>query len=230
MRFGKRRPLAAVFVPAVLAASPILAGDVPDAFLVLDVAGAPLPGTIAAAAPLRFVLLGDGQVFVGGTDRVAAGRLSKEEVKALEDRIALVRKLPGLGSSISFGEPATKHFRLRVEKGKPLDLVATGDPARAPATLRPLVDLIQDLAAFSHPSLRPYEPAHYALAVQEGTLVGGCRPWKLPVTPGEAVSGARAMDARSADGWPTGASPASVCAGEKRYMVTLRPLLPGEKP
>jgi hypothetical protein len=30
--------------------------------------------------------------------------------------------------------------------------------------------------------------------------------------------------------WPTGAAPASVCAGDKSYVVTLRPLLPGEKP
>ena len=196
----------------------------------LEVATPPTLGTVPAAAPRRFVLQGDGQVFAGGTSRVAAGRLSKEEVRALEDRVALVRKLPGLGSAISFGEPATPRYRLQVGKGKPLDLVMTGDPAKASAALAPLVSLVQDLAAFSHPSLRPYEPAHYALSAQEGTLAGGCRPWTFPVTPGDATSGARSIDAQAAIGWPTGATPALVCAGEKRYVVALRPLLPGEKP
>jgi hypothetical protein len=169
-------------------------------------------------------------VFVGGTSRVAAGQLSKEEVSALEDRVALVRKLPGLGSSIAFGDPPSPHYRLQVVKGKPLDLVMTGDPARASAGLAPLVSLVQDLAAFSHPSLRPYEPASYALTAQEGTLAGGCRQWTFPVTPADAAAGGRSIDAQAASGWPTGATPASVCVGEKRYVVALRPLLPGEKP
>jgi hypothetical protein len=176
------------------------------------------------------VLLGDGQVFVGGTSRIAAGRLAKEEVKALEDRVGLVRKMPGLGSSIAFGEPATLRYRLRVAKGKPLDVAMTGHPAKASPGLAPLVSLVQDLAAFSHPSLRPYEPAQYALTAQEGTLSGGCRPWTLPVSPAEAVSGGRSIDAQAVIGWPTGATPASVCQGEKRYVVALRPLVPGEKP
>jgi hypothetical protein len=115
-------------------------------------------------------------------------------------------------------------------KGKPLDLVMTGDPARAAAGLAPLVSLVQDLASFSHPSLRPWEPAQYAITAQEGTLAGGCRQWTLPVSPADAASGTRSIDAQAASGWPTGATPASVCAGEKRYVVALRPLLPGEKP
>ena len=36
--------------------------------------------------------------------------------------------------------------------------------------------------------------------------------------------------AAEAEGWPTGALPASVCAGDKRVSVTLRPLLPDEQP
>ena len=39
-----------------------------------------------------------------------------------------------------------------------------------------------------------------------------------------------AVAAADAIGWPTGALPASVCAGDKRFVVTLRPLLPGERP
>jgi hypothetical protein len=224
-----RRALATAALAAAFA-DPSRAADAPEAILVLEVAVPPTLGTVPAAAPRRFVLLGDGQVFAGGTSRIAAGRLGKEEVRALEDRVALVRKLPGLGSSISFGEPATLRFRLQVGKGKPLDLAMAGDPARASPGLAPLVSLVQDLAAFSHPSLRPYEPAHYALSAQEGTLAGGCRPWTLPVTPGDAVAGARSIDAQAAIGWPTGATPASVCVGEKRYVVALRPLLPGDRP
>lgn len=224
-----RRALAGASL-AVLCAAVGHAADPTDAILVLDVTTPPALGTVPAAAPRRFVLLGDGQVFAGGTSRIAAGRLGKEEVRALEDRVALVRKLPGLGSSIAFGEPPTLRHRLQVSKGKALDLVMTGDPARGSSGLAPLVALVQDLAAFSHPSLRPYEPAHYALTAQEGTLAGGCRPWTLPVTPGDALAGARSIDAQAAIGWPTGATPASVCQGEKRYVVALRPLLPGEKP
>ena len=40
----------------------------------------------------------------------------------------------------------------------------------------------------------------------------------------------RVVKAEAAATWPTGAVAASVCAGDKRYAVTLRPLLPGEKP
>jgi hypothetical protein len=225
-----RRVLAAAFAAAASCAAPASAAEAPDTLLVLDVAIPPALGTLPAAAPRRFVLLDDGRVFVGGTSRVAGGQLTKEEVRALDDRVSLVRKLPGLGSSIAFGDPPTPRYRLQAVKGKPLDLVMTGDPARAAAGLAPLVSLVQDLAGFSHPSLRPYEPAHYALTAQEGTLAGGCRQWTFPVTPADAVAGARSIDAPAASGWPTGATPAAVCVGDKRYVVALRPLLPGEKP
>jgi hypothetical protein len=227
-----RSALACVLLAAGWSATASLAAgaEPPDTLLVLDVAMPPTLGTLPAAAPCRFVLLEDGRVFVGGTSRMASGQLTKEEVRALDDRVSLVRKLPGLGSSIAFGEPATTRYRLQVVKGKPLDLVMTGDPARAAAGLAPLVSLVQDLASFSHPSLRPWEPAHYAVTAQEGTLAGGCRQWTFPVTPADAASGPRSIDAQAASGWPTGATQASVCAGEKRYVVALRPLLPGEKP
>ena len=68
--------------------------------------------------------------------------------------------------------------------------------------------------------------------------VANCRP--APAThqwvagrdpPGaEAVSGPRAVGASDAFDWPSGAVPAAVCEGERRFVVTLRPLVPGERP
>ena len=46
----------------------------------------------------------------------------------------------------------------------------------------------------------------------------------------ESVFAPIGVPAKQADGWPTGATPASVCSGDKQYVVTLRPLLPGELP
>ena len=147
----------------VLGASFPLSAEVPDAVVLLDVVAPFAEGQAWGAAPPRFALYGDGQVFVGGTSRVAAGRLEKAESKAIEDQIALVRKLPGLGTSVTIAEGGPR-YRLQVRKGKPLDLVVIGDPAGAPAALRPLSALLQSLSAFEHPSLRPYDPASYALS------------------------------------------------------------------
>jgi hypothetical protein len=207
------------------------AGDVPGAVIVLDVVGPSPGGPAAGANPPRFVLLEDGQVFVGGTQKLAAGRLERDEVKELEKRIARVRKLPGLGPQVSFGASASGRYHLRLGKGgQGLDILATGDPPSAPSNLRPLASLVQELAAFEHESLRPYEPAAYALLAQEGALAGGCRSWGFAVPLSEALAGPRSVSAAAAADWPTGGAPASVCAGEKRYVVTLRPLLPGERP
>src|SRR5438309_764640 len=116
------------------------AGEVPGALLTLEVSG-PLPaGFVASALPPRFVLLEDGQVFVGGATLVGAGRLDKAEVKALEERLALVRKLPGLGGTIAFGSAPAPRSRLLAPKSK-LDVVATGDPASSAPALRPLANL-----------------------------------------------------------------------------------------
>jgi len=38
------------------------------------------------------------------------------------------------------------------------------------------------------------------------------------------------VSASEAHDWPTGAAPAAVCDGDRRFVVTLRPLLPGERP
>jgi hypothetical protein len=213
----------------LLAAPAVLAGEVPGALVTLEVA-TPLPaGYVPSALPPRFVLLEDGHVFVGGTSQMSAGRLEKAEVQALEQRLALVRKLPGLAAVIAFGDAATPRCRLRSPRSK-LDVVVSGELAAAPPALRPLAALLRDLSTFHHSSLRPYEPASFLLTAREAPLVGGCRPWGQTVSLAEALAGPRTVDARTAYDWPTGALPAAVCDGDRRFVVTHRPLLPGERP
>jgi hypothetical protein len=188
--------------------------------------------------------LKDGQVFVGGTARLEAGRLEKGEASALLKRAEAVRKLPGLASGtaspVSFGGDPSRTLRLRILDGKPVEVVATGDPERAPPTLAPLSTLLADLLRYHHPSLRPYAAASYAMTVREARLAGGCRAWSFLFPIAEALASPRTVSSAEATGWPTGARPASVCGDDagpgpsaragRRYVVTLRPLLPGEKP
>ncbi len=236
-----RREAAALLGLAALAlshgGSPAGASEIPGAEIVLEAA----PGTSGSdpsAAPPRFVLLKDGQVFVGGTTHLEAGRLEKGEASALQKRADAVRKLPGISSSpVTLGGDASRTTRLWLRDG-PVEVVATGDPAEAPPALAPLASLLSDLLAFHHPSLRPYAPSHYAMTVREVRLVGGCRAWAFAFPIALAQAGPRSVTAAEASGWPTGALPASVCADEagpstsasRRYAVTLRPLLPGEQP
>ena len=210
-------------------ALPAVSGEIPGALIVLEVVAPLAPGQVPSAAPPRFVLLSSGEVFVGGTSRLATGRLEKAEIRALENLIEQVRKLPGLGSTVSLGAGPSR-YRLLLRKGRSLEILATGDPATAPAPLKPLASLLQYLSAFDHPSLRPFEPASYSLSAREGSLTGGCRPWDFGVSPGEAATAPRSVPAAAAADWPTGALAASACAGDKRYVVTLRPLVPGERP
>lgn len=224
---GRRLRLA---VPIVLAASLPLAyaGEVSDAVVTLE-AISTLPGDqVAAGLPLRFALFESGQVFVGGTSQLLAGKLSKDETAAIERRTNDLRKLPGLASTVTFGPGAG--VRLSLRKPKPLDVLVQGDPATAPPGLLLLASLVGDLGRFSHASLRPYEPGSYALGVREGRLAGGCRTWTLPLALADAEASPHLLPAASATGWPTGATPAQVCAGDKTYVVTLRPLVPGERP
>lgn len=223
MRARRLATCGAICSLGVLGAS---AAEIPGAVVVLETHTESHAADVAEAAPPRFVLLQDGQVFVGGTGRVAVGRLSSGEAKAIEKRLSAVRRLSGLGSSVSLGPGATRH-RLVLRKGRPLEILATGDPAGAPPALLPLASLLNDLEAFDHPSLKPYAPKEYLLDARAGALPGGCRPWLLrePLT-----EGSRTLPASSLPTWPTGARPASVCADGKTYVVTLRPLLPGEKP
>jgi hypothetical protein len=204
------------------------AAEIPSATVILEVLVPTLPGAVALAAPPRFVLMEDGTLYVGGTRDVMVGKLEPSELRDLERRIADVRKLP-LTGVMTFG-PGNERRHLFLKKGRPLDMVLTGDPADAPAGLRALAALVSDLARFQHPSLRPYEPTSFAMSAKDGALPGGCRPWTLPEPLAESVFAPRIVPAKGHGDWPTGAVPASVCSGEKRYVVTFRPLLPGEKP
>jgi len=243
------RPAAAAALLALAALPPAHAGDVPGAAIVLE-ATPGTPGSDPSAAPPRFVLLKDGQVFVGGTAHLEAGRLDKEETSALLKRAEALRKLPGLslaperglapdrGPAVSLGGDPARTMRLRILEGRPLEVVVTGDPAAAPPALAALATLLADLLRFDHPSLRPYAASSYALSVREGRLAGGCRPWAFAFPIAQALGAPRAVSAAETQGWPTGAFPASVCgddtgppaSGGRRYIVTLRPLLPGEQP
>jgi hypothetical protein len=218
--------LALMLLAAAPAAAP--AGDIAKAVVILEAPVETLPGNVAAAAPPRFVLLEDGTVFVGGSSRVFTGRLEGGALKALDRRLGEVRKLPGLAGTVTLG-PGPASVRLLLRKGRPIDMKIEGDPAQAPPALRPLADLLHDLARFDAPGLQPYQPAQYALTARAGTLAGGCRAWPFPDPP-EASGFARVVPADSVKGWPVGATPASVCAGDKRLVVALRPLLPGETP
>ena len=211
---------------ALLLASAAAAEDV---YISLEAALAETPDLVADGAPKRFVLLEDGTVYVGGTQSVAAGRLEKAELKDLGKRLDRVRKVPGLGASVAFGE-GPQRYRLVVTKGRSLDVVVSGDPAAAPAPLKALAGLIADLASFQHASLRPYRPATFALRAREASLAGGCRSWSFPVPVERALAAPQPLPAREAAGWPTGAQAASVCVNDRRYAVTLKPLLPWERP
>jgi hypothetical protein len=235
------RPAAAAAFLALAALPSVHGGEIPGAVIVLEAAPG-TPGSDPSAAPPRFVLLKDGQVFAGGTERLEAGRLEKDETSALLKRAEAVRKLPGLalapdrgsapasGSSVSLGGDPARTVRLRLLDGKPLEVVATGDPAAAPSALAPLATLLADLLRFRHSSLRPFAPTAFAMAVREARLVGGCRAWGFAFPIAQALASPRTVSAAEAAGWPTGARPASVCADDRRYVVTLRPLLPGEQP
>ena len=148
--------------------APLLdAAEIPGALIELFASTPFAPLQSWSAAPPRFVLMEDGQVFLGGSKEVLAGRLEKEEVKALESQLEAVRKMPGLASVVSFAEGDEPSFRLRVGKGKPLDVRATGDPRKAGPALRPLAAFLERLLRFDHPSLRPYAPASFALTARE---------------------------------------------------------------
>jgi len=218
--------LAPFAIPATLAAADRV---IPDAAIVLE-APVSLPGRVAESAPPRFVMMRGGSVFVGGSEHVYATVLAKDEQKAIEKRLKELRKAGQLVPSVTFGDDAARRYRLRVFEGDPVDVVMTGDPATAPPPFAPLAAFVQDLLTFDHRDLRPYVPDAYALRARAGELVGGCRPWAFSVPLHEALDSPRRIAPQEAERWPSGASAASVCAGGRRYVVTLRPLLPGEQP
>jgi hypothetical protein len=216
-------------VLSLAAAAAAAAAEIPRAVVVLESGAVTRPDDVSEAAPPRFVLLEDGQVFVGGSRRLVTTRLAGRELKDLERRLSNVRKLPSLAGVVTVG-PGLAVRRLLLRTGRPLDMKIEGDLAAATPALRPLAALVLDLERYHHPGLRPYAPAQLALSAREGSLPGGCRSWTRPEPLAGSVFAPQAVAAADFASWPTGAAPASVCAGDKKYVVTLRPLLPGEKP
>lgn len=208
--------------------APAWGGDASEAVVTLQVSAAPIPGRVPEAMPPRFVLTEDGTVYVGGTSAVATARLEGAEIKAIEKDIERIRKIPGLATRIDLGPGVDRSYRIVVRKGKPLDLTAVGDLAGANPAFRPVVSLINRLADFSSPDLHPYRPSSYALSAREERLPGGCRAWTFPVALPQVLAAPQVVSASVAEAWPTGGDAASVCAGDKRYVVALRPMLPGE--
>jgi hypothetical protein len=225
----------AAALPAALAAWAVAAepaartAEIPNAVIVVEAVPG-TPGSDPVSAPPRFVLLKDGEVFVGGTGRLLTGRLEKAEAQALRRGAEAVRKAAGRGGALSLGVDVGQVVHVRLPEDGPAEITIAGDPATAPPALQPVASFVVRLLRFDHPSLTRYAPASYAVAVREGRLVGGCRPWRFAFPIESALASPRLVPAADAEGWPSGAWPASVCAGEKRYVVTLRPLLPGEQP
>ena len=223
------RPFATLCLSVLAAAAiPALAVEIPGALVVLETAPG-TPGSDPSSAPPRFVLLKDGQVFVGGTARLEAGRLEKSEAQALRKRVDVVRKAAGRAGELVLGG-GERVCRLRLPQENPAVLTLSGDPETLPAPLSPAAEVVLELLRFHHPSLAPYAPSSYALSAREGKLGGGCRSWNFTFPIEQAVGQARLVPAAEATGWPIGGLPASVCSSDRRYVVTLRPLLPGEQP
>jgi hypothetical protein len=227
MRATVRALAAATILASGCAAA--AAAESTEIVVALHVSAPAAPGEVPEAMPPRFALMEDGTAYVGGTSGLATTRLEKSEVKAIEKDIERIRKIPGLATRVDLGPGSDRTYRIAVGKGKPLDLVAVGDLAGASPAFRPVVSLITRLADYGGADLRPYRPASYLLSAREQTLAGGCRAWTLPVSLAQVLSAPQVVAASTAEDWPTGGTPASVCSGDKHFVVALRPMLPGEQ-
>lgn len=222
------RPSVLALMPcAALLAAPAGAFEIPEAVVVLESLTAALPDQFAESAPPRFVLMEDGTVFVGGTSHILTTKLAGRELKDLDRRLSDVRKLPALAGTVTLG-PGRGRYRMLLRKGRPVLMAIEGDPEQATPALVALAALIHDLARFDHPALREYDPTAYAMSAREQRLAGGCRPWPFREPVDAAVFAPKPMSAARIAGWPTGATPASVCVGDRAFAVTFRPLLPTE--
>ena len=205
------------------------ATEIPQAIVMLE----DPPGRtfqVPEAAPVRFALLEDGQLFVGGSSELLTAKLSSRELKDFEKRLAEIRKHPALAGTVTLG-PGGARRRLVLRKGgRPLDMVLTGDLESATPAMRALADFVEQLARYHHPGLTPYTPNSLALSAKEGVLPGGCRRWMHAEALKDAVFAPKVVPAAGLESWPRGANPAFVCAGDKKSVVTLRPLVPGERP
>lgn len=184
--------------------------------------------------PPRFVLLTDGSVFVGGRREVLRGFLDKTEMQAIATRLDLAMKSFGKAGppkTLVIGEdegPAI--FRFSVLLGPPVQLVVMGKiPPEGGPALMPLPDFIRRLSGFRHPSLKPWDPAEFAMIVREQTLPGGCRGAKGLPSLARAVSGETTVPETVTRSFPTGPDMAQVCEGPKRYTIVFRPIIPGAR-
>ena len=170
---------------------------------------------------------GDGTLYVGGTRDIPGGKLES----GMKD---LDRASPGAQAAPHRGDG--DRARQRAPPPLPEEGTRAGHaPERrsggSARELRALAALVTDLARFQHPSLRPYEPTSYAMSAKEGAPARDCRPWTIPEPLADSVFEPRVVRAKGHGDWPTGAIPAAVCLeNDKRYVVTFRPLLPGERP
>lgn len=237
--------LAAAYVAA---SEPGFGAEVPNASIVLQVPFQARAGQVAQAAPERFIMLNDGQVFVGGTSDVETCRLEKGDLERFQSEVEAIRKprkkkkrndpgQPWLGgpTTWSFGGSSDRvvltFLADEKEKLPALRLELVGDPRRAPLGLKILGDFVLRLSEFDHPCLRPYVAASYRMRASKGTIPGGCRaPGGLEPSLAMALGAPTAVPAAAAKDWPHGATAAQLCQGDARYIVTLTPLLPGERP
>lgn len=223
------RALTLLALVAALAVPSAHGGEIAEAIVVFEAADG-LPDSVPSAAPPRFVLRRDHQVFVGGSEKIYSGLLEKSEAKAIEGRVKTLAKSGLLDAPVSFGGDTDKRYRLRLPREGDRDVMITGDPASAPPALQGIAALVTDLLRFDHPNLRPWAPAEYAASAREGELVGGCRAWLLAYSFEQVLAGPQRIPASDVERWPAGSDPASVCEDGRRYVVTFRPLLPGEQP
>ena len=182
--------------------------------------------------PPRFALLTDGSVFVGGRRDVLRGALDQREMQAISTRLDLAMKSfgkAGAPKTLVVGEgPAI--FRFSVLLGAPVQFVVMGAlPESAGLTLGPMPDFVRGLANFRHPSLRPFDPAEFAMVVREKSLAGGCRTAAGLPPLSQSLSAETVVKEVLTRTFPTGAEMAQVCEGARRYIVVFRPLIPGER-
>ena len=223
--------------PVVLSATGALAQAPPPAvWLRLDALPAEMRLTARESfdgVPPRFVLMTDGTVYVGGRRDLLRGSLDRSEMQDISTRLDLTLKSLGKSgppSTLVMGDgPAI--FRFSVLLGTPFQTVVMGSLDAGVGAVTPalLPDFIRRLAAFRHPSLRPFDPPEFAMIVREKTLSGGCRTAKGLPSLSQSLQGERVVQEALTRSFPTGPDMAQVCEGARRYTLVFRPLIPGDR-
>jgi hypothetical protein len=122
------------------------------------------------------------------------------------------------------------NFRFSVLLGSTFQTVVTGPlPEENAPPSTPLPDFVRSLAAFRHPTLRPFDPPQFAMVVRERTLPGGCRLARGLPSLSTSISNELVVSEAVTRGFPTGAEMAQICEGGKRFTLVFRPLVPGDR-